>query len=189
MPEDDRVSVTREQLEARLVMAYGGRAAEEIVFGRDRVTTGAASDIQQATSIARRYVTQWGLSDTIGPILVGDNEQELFLGREIQSRREVSEQTAQLVDSEVKRVVMEAHARAVAVLTENRPLLDIVATQLLERETLTRDDILLLKAGKELPPRLPPDAPPATLTVLPPMTPTPRPSAPPLLGGPEVAPA
>jgi cell division protease FtsH len=189
LPEDDRVSVTREQLEARLVMAYGGRAAEEIVFGHDRVTTGAASDIQQATSIARRYVTQWGLSDTIGPILVGDNEQELFLGREIQSRREVSEQTAQLVDAEVKRVVMEAHARAVGVLTEHRSLLNIVATQLLERETLTRDDILLLKAGKELPPRLPPDAPPAPAAVVPTMVPTPRPAAPPLLGGPEVAPA
>ena len=188
LPEDDRVSVTREQLEARLVMAYGGRAAEEIVFGHDRVTTGAASDIQQATSIARRYVTQWGLSEAIGPILVGDNEQELFLGREIQSRREVSEQTAQLVDGEVKRVVMDAHARAVRVLTENRSLLDIVATQLLERETLTRDDILLLKAGKELPPRVTdtPSAPPA---MVPPLVPTPRPSAPPMLGGPEVAPA
>jgi len=189
LPEDDRVSVTREQLEARLVMAYGGRAAEEIVFGHDRVTTGAASDIQQATSIARRYVTQWGLSETIGPILVGDNEQELFLGREIQSRREVSEQTAQLVDSEVKRVVTEAHARAVSVLTEHRTLLDLVAHQLLERETLTREDILLLKAGKELPPRTPDTPPSAPLTVLPPMTPTPRPSTPPLLGGPEVAPA
>jgi cell division protease FtsH len=87
LPEDDRVSVTREQLEARLVMAYGGRVAEELMFGRDRVTTGAASDIQQATSIARRYVSQWGLSDAIGPILVGDNEQEVFLGRELQSRR------------------------------------------------------------------------------------------------------
>ncbi len=190
LPEDDRVSVTREQLEARLVMAYGGRAAEEIVFGHNRVTTGAASDIQQATGIARRYVTQWGLSDTIGPILVGDNEQELFLGRDIQSRREVSEQTAQLVDAEVKRVVTEAHARAVAVLTENRSLLDIVATQLLERETLTRDDILLLKAGKELPPRPPLDMP--ALPVAPlsqPATTSPRPISPPLLGGPEIAPA
>jgi cell division protease FtsH len=189
LPEDDRVSVTREQLEARLVMAYGGRAAEEIVFGRDRVTTGAASDIQQATSIARRYVMQWGLSDAIGPILVGDNEQELFLGREIQSRREVSEQTAQLVDAEVKRVVMDAHARAVSVLTENRPLLNIVATQLLERETLTRDDILLLKDGKELPPRLPPDLPAAPAPMVPPPAPVTRPATPPLLGGPEVAPA
>ncbi len=190
LPEDDRVSVTREQLEARLVMAYGGRAAEEIVFGRNRVTTGASSDIQQATSIARRYVTQWGLSDTIGPILVGDNEQELFLGREIQSRREVSEQTAQLVDSEVKRVVMEAHARAVSVLTENRSLLDIVATQLLERETLTRDDIILLKEGKPLGPRPQADGMPGLPTpAAPVIVPSPRPVAPPLLGGPEIAPA
>ncbi len=189
LPEDDRVSVTREQLEAKLVMAYGGRAAEEIVFGRNRVTTGAASDIQQATSIARRYVTQWGLSDTIGPILVGDNEQDLFLGREIQSRREVSEQTAQLVDSEVKRVVFEAHARAVAVLTEHRSLLDIVATQLLERETLTRDDILLLKAGKELPPRLPPEMPMTPQALATPAAPVARPITPPMLGGPEIAPA
>ena len=109
LPEDDRVSVTREQIEARLVMAYGGRVAEEIIFGRDRVTTGAASDIQKATQIARRYVTQWGLSDAIGPILVGDNEQEVFLGSQIMSRREVSEQTAQLVDAEVKRVIDSAY--------------------------------------------------------------------------------
>ena len=190
LPEDDRVSVTREQLEARLVMAYGGRAAEEIVFGHSRVTTGAASDIQQATSIARRYVTQWGLSDTIGPILVGDNEQDLFLGREIQSRREVSEQTAQLVDAEVKRVVMEAHARAVSVLTENRSLLDIVATQLLDRETLTRDDIILLKSGKPLGPRPQADGMPGLpIPVAPTIAPTPRPVVPPLLGGPEIAPA
>src|SRR5690349_14434996 len=108
LPEDDRVSVTRQQLEARLVMAYGGRNAEELVFGRDRVTTGASSDIQMATAIARRYVTQWGLSDAIGPVLVGDNEQELFLGRDIQHRREVSEKTAQTVDAEVKRVIDQA---------------------------------------------------------------------------------
>src|SRR5918911_641134 len=109
LPEDDRVSITREQLEARLVMAYGGRTAEELIFGRERVTTGAAGDIQQATGIARRYVAQWGLSDAIGPVLVGDNEQELFLGRELQHRREVSEQTAQLVDAEVSRVINQAY--------------------------------------------------------------------------------
>jgi cell division protease FtsH len=188
LPEDDRVSVTREQLEARLVMAYGGRAAEEIVFGHGRVTTGAASDIQQATSIARRYVTQWGLSEAIGPILVGDNEQELFLGREIQSRREVSEQTAQLVDGEVKRVAFEAHARAVAVLTEHRALLDSVAQGLLERETLSRDDIVLLKDGQPLPPRRLEVLPATPATPAAPAPPA-RPATPPLLGGPEVAPA
>src|ERR671919_347207 len=123
LPEDDRVSITRQQLEATLVKAYGGRVAEELVFGRDRVTTGAASDIQTATAIARRYVSQWGLSDAIGPVLVGDHDQELFLGREIQHRREVSEKTAQLVDSEVKRIITEAYERAKAVLTENMELL------------------------------------------------------------------
>ena len=186
LPEDDRVSVTREQLEARLVMAYGGRSAEELIFGRDRVTTGAASDIQQATGIARRYVSQWGLSDAIGPVLVGDNEHEVFLGRELSSRREVSEQTAQLVDREVSRVISEAFNRAKQVLTENIDLLHAVANSLLERETLSREDINYLMRGEKLPPRTsPPSTPPAP--VLP--KPAPRPAPPPLLGGPEVAPA
>src|SRR5450830_1630858 len=166
LPEDDRVSVTREQLEANLVKAYGGRVAEELVFGRDRVTTGAASDIQQATGLARRYVSQWGLSDEIGPILVGDNEQELFLGREIQTRREVSERTAQLVDSEVTRVIKEAYARATVVLQENMELLHTVAAALLDRETLTGDDVAALSRGEKLPPRPvnPPSMAPALAT-------------------------
>src|SRR5581483_4719136 len=187
--EDDRVSVTRQQLEARLAMAYGGRTAEELIFGRDRVTTGAASDIQQATGIARRYVSQWGLSDAIGPILVGDNEQELFLGRELQHRREVSEKTAQLVDAEVSRVITKAYNTAKETLTTHIALLHKVAAALLERETLTREDIAILMRGEELPPRPPavPPAPPAPVTPIP--VGEPRRSAPPLLGGPEVAPA
>ncbi len=189
LPEDDRVSVTREQIEARLVMAYGGRVAEELIFGHERVTTGASSDIQQATGIARRYVTQWGLSDSIGPILVGDNEQELFLGREIQSRREVSEQTAQLVDAEVKRVINHAYTRAQQVLKENIDLLHAVAAGLLERETLTRDDVTLLRKGEPLPPRAPLNPPSAAPSLAPPAIVEPRRTNPPLLGGPEVAPA
>ena len=188
LPEDDRVSITRQQLEANLVMSYGGRVAEELIFGYDRVTTGAASDIQKATAIARRYVTQWGLSDAIGPILVGDNEQELFLGREIQHRREVSEQTAQLVDREVKRVIDNAYVRATETLRANMELLHQVAAALLERETLTRDDIEMLARGETLPPRStgsPPSAPaPVTQPVL-----EPKRSNPPLLGGPEPSPA
>src|SRR5689334_5689163 len=188
LPEDDRVSVTREQLEARLVMAYGGRAAEEMVFGHDRVTTGAASDIQQATGIARRYVTQWGLSDTIGPILVGDNEQEVFLGRELMSRREVSEKTAQLVDTEVKRVIDHAYNRAKSVLTEHLDLLHKVAKALLERETLTREDIEVLRRGEQLPPRTPTMPPPtAPAPLIPPLA-EPR-RMPPIIGGPEPSPA
>jgi cell division protease FtsH len=187
LPEDDRVSVTREQLEANLVKAYGGRVAEELVFGRDRVTTGAASDIQQATGLARRYVSQWGLSDEIGPILVGDNEQELFLGREIQTRREVSERTAQLVDSEVTRVIKEAYARATVVLQDNMELLHTVAAALLDRETLTGDDVAALSRGEKLPPR-PVSPPPAAPALATPVM-HPKPSKPPLFGGPEVAPA
>src|SRR5438309_2035338 len=166
LPEDDRVSVTREQLEANLVKAYGGRVAEELVFGRDRVTTGAASDIQQATGLARRYVSQWGLSDEIGPVLVGDNEQELFLGREIQTRREVSERTAQLVDAEVSRVIKEAYSRATQVLQAHMALLHTVAAALLDRETLTGDEVAALARGEELPPRpvSPPPSAPALAT-------------------------
>jgi len=190
LPEDDRVSVTRQQLEARLAMAYGGRVAEEMIFGRDRVTTGAASDIQQATGIARRYVSQWGLSDAIGPVLVGDNEQELFLGRELQHRREVSEKTAQLVDTEVSRVISDAYNRAREALTEHLPLLHAVAAALLERETLTREDIAVLIRGEKLPPRtaLPPAVAPSPPLVTPVPVAEPR-RSPPLLGGPEVAPA
>jgi cell division protease FtsH len=188
LPEDDRVSITRQQLEANLVMAYGGRVAEELIFGHDRVTTGAASDIQKATSIARRYVTQWGLSDAIGPILVGDNEQELFLGREIQHRREVSEKTAQLVDAEVKALIDRTYEKAKATLQENINLLHAVARALLERETLTREDIETLARGENLPPRASGAGP-----VAPPVAPTPvvepRRSPPPLLGGPEPSPA
>jgi cell division protease FtsH len=188
LPEDDRVSVTREQIEARLVMAYGGRAAEEIIFGRDRVTTGAASDIQMATQIARRYVTQWGLSDAVGPILVGDNEQEVFLGNQIMSRREVSEQTAQLVDAEVRRVIESAHSLATRVLTENVELLHTVAASLLERETLTREDIEMLRRGDRLPPRAVPP-PLATTPAAVQLPHQPKPTAPPLIGGPEPSPA
>jgi cell division protease FtsH len=188
LPDDDRVSVTREQIEARLVMAYGGRVAEELVFGHEHVTTGAASDIQQATGIARRYVSQWGLSDTIGPVLVGDIEQEVFLGRELQSRRQVSERTAQAVDDEVSRVINQAFSHAKDVLTENRALLDTIAISLLERETLTREDFALLMKGEPLPPRVQPPTSMPGLSV-PVVVPDAKRAAPPLLGGPEPSPA
>jgi cell division protease FtsH len=152
LPEDDRVSVTRQQIEARLVMLYGGRAAEELVFGRERVTTGAQSDIQRATGIARSYVTNWGLSDVIGPILVGENETEVFLGRDLGTRRGMSESTAQTVDAEVSRIVSEAYERARVVLTDNLAVLHALAAALLERETLSREELEMLSDGKELPP-------------------------------------
>jgi cell division protease FtsH len=189
LPEDYRVSITREQLKATLVKAYGGRAAEELVFGKEHVTTGAASDIQQATNIARRYVSQWGLSDVVGPILVGDDEQELFLGREIQSRRHISSQTAQTVDAEISKVIREAYQRATDVLTENIDLLHSVAAALLERETLSGDEVQMLARGETLPPRAPSSLPPAPPVPVATALPNPKPARPPLFGGPEIAPA
>ena len=126
---------------------------------------------------------------TIGPILVGDNEQEVFLGRELMSRREVSEQTAQLVDTEVKRVIdRSVQSRAKAVLTENIDLLHKVAAALLERETLTREDIEVLRRGEQLPPRTPTMPPPTAPATLLPSMPEPR-RIPPIIGGPEPSPA
>jgi cell division protease FtsH len=188
LPEHDRVSVTRQQIEAMLVMSFGGRVAEELIFGRERVTTGASSDIQKATELSRRYVTQWGLSDAVGPIQVGTNEQELFLGRDIQHRQEVSQQTAELVDREVRRVIQEAYERAKVVLTEHLTLLHGVAAALLERETLTREDIDLLNRGEQLPPRAS-GATPAAKALAAAQPAEPKRANPPLLGGPEPSPA
>ncbi|MDB4947779.1 MAG: peptidase FtsH domain protein [Gemmatimonadetes bacterium] len=176
LPEDDRVSVTRQQLEARLVMAYGGRAAEELFAGAGAVTTGAAGDIQMATGIARKYVTQWGLSEAVGPILISDNTQEVFLGRDLGHRREVSEKTAELVDSEVFRIISDAQARARQVLKEHEPLLHVMAAALLERETLTREEIEILASGRELPPFRPALPVPSPSMVESPPHAAPRPS-------------
>ena len=188
LPVEDRYSITRQQLEAMLVMTYGGRVSEELIFGHDKVTTGAANDIQKATSLARRYVSQWGLSDAVGPMLVGDNEQEVFLGRELSHRREVSEKTAQLVDTEVAKLLTESYERANKTLVDNIDLLHAIAGALLERETLTSDDIAILVEGGTLPPRkAPTPVPQAPATPTP--VPQPKPAKPPLLGGPEIAPA
>jgi len=189
LPVEDRYSITRQQLEAMLVMTYGGRVSEELIFGHDKVTTGAANDIQKATSLARRYVSQWGLSDAVGPMLVGDNEQEVFLGRELSHRREVSEKTAQLVDAEVAKLLTESYERAKKTLEDNIDLLHAIAGALLERETLTSDDIAILVEGGTLPPRRAPT--PSGTPAAPTPTPAaqPKPAKPPLLGGPEIAPA
>ncbi|MEP7067462.1 MAG: cell division protein FtsH, partial [Gemmatimonadota bacterium] len=189
LPVEDRYSITRQQLEAMLVMTYGGRVAEELVFGHDKVTTGASNDIQKATSLARRYVSQWGLSDAIGPVLVGDNEQEVFLGRELTRHREVSERTAQLVDAEVTRLLNESYGRAKQTLIDNRDLLERMAEALLERETLTAEDAEMLVRGQALPPRKTGSPPAVPVPVQPGVVVQPKPARPGLLGGPEVAPA
>lgn len=152
LPEEDRHSYTKEWMQGQLAMLFGGRVAEEMIFGPEAVTTGAGNDIQRATSMARRMVTAFGMSEEIGLVAVADNEQEVFLGREIQQRRSVSEHTQRIVDQEVKRFLDEAHDRAHEVLGENRDLLESIAQALLERETLDRQDIKTLERGEPLPP-------------------------------------
>jgi len=159
LPEEDRHNYTKQYIVGRLAMAYGGRVAEELVFGPDKVTTGAAADIQQATEMARRMVTQFGMSDVVGPIAVGDREAEIFLGREVVQRREISDRTAELVDTELKRILSEAYERARTILTEQRDVLDRLAASLLERETLDRDEVEMVVAGRQLAPVAPPNLP------------------------------
>jgi cell division protease FtsH len=168
LPEEDRHNYTKEWLEGQLVMLFGGRVAEEMSFGSAKITTGAGNDIERATGIARRMVTQFGMSEALGPIAVGEQEHEIFLGREFSQRREVSDKTAELVDAEIKRLLDEAYRKAERVLTANRDLLTAIAEALLERETLDADDVRTLEDGGELPPlRGPQPAGPAELPAAP----------------------
>jgi cell division protease FtsH len=160
LPEEDRHNHTKAYIIGKLAMAFGGRVAEELIFGPDKVTTGAAQDIEQATEMVRRMVTQFGMSDAVGPVAIGDREQQIFLGREIQQHREVSEKTAELVDSEIKRILQDAYGRAQDILSGHMNELHAMAEALLERETLDRDEVELLGRGKPLPPRAPAEVEP-----------------------------
>jgi len=152
LPEEDRHSYRKEWMEGQLAMLFGGRVAEEMIFGPEAVTTGAGNDIEQATGMARRMVTSFGMSDVIGLMTIGEPEHEIFLGRDISQRRIVSEHTSRLVDQEVKRILDEAHERAREVLEENKDLMEVFAQALLERETLDREAIQTLERGEQLPP-------------------------------------
>ncbi|HEX6645018.1 MAG TPA: ATP-dependent zinc metalloprotease FtsH [Gemmatimonadales bacterium] len=188
LPEKDRYGHTREFLIGRLAISFGGRVAEELVFGPGKVTTGAGSDIQVATNIARQMVTTFGMSDRIGMMAVGDREQEIFLGREFARRSEVSEHTAQVVDEEVKSLLDAAYERARQILTDHRDLLDRVAQALLERETIDAEEVQLLFKGRTLPPR-PPDAPEVSASAQRPRPESPAPGRAPILGVPPAEPA
>lgn len=150
LPEEDRHGYSRSYLLNTLVVLLGGRVAEELVF--DDITTGAGNDIERATKMARKMVCEWGMSDSIGPLAVGETGEEVFIGREWVQNKNFSEDTARLVDIEVKKIVMEARARCRKLLEENRKYLDAIAEALLERETISGDDIALLLQDKPLPP-------------------------------------
>ncbi len=150
LPEEDKYSSSRTELENKIVIFYGGRAAELIIF--NRYTTGAADDIKRATKMARAMVCQLGMSELVGPMAIGEQSQEVFIGREWVANRDHSEETARLVDAEVKRIIDTAMATAERLLRENIDMLHRVSEALLERETLTGQEIDLLMQGEPLPP-------------------------------------
>ena len=141
LPERDEISQTREQLNAQMAIAMGGRVAEEIIFGDEKVTTGAASDIEQATKRARAMVMKAGLSKELGPMTYGENEEEIFLGRSVARHQHMSEETAKKVDSEIRKIVDKGYERAKKVLNEKIDDLHKLAKALLTYETLTGTEI------------------------------------------------
>ena len=148
LPESDRFSATRERLKADIAVAMGGRVAEELIFGHEKVTSGASSDIKMATSLARNMVTQWGLSDVIGPVLVGDQQDEVFLGHSLGNQKHLSDDLAQKIDDEIKAIVEEGYNTAKKILTKNEKELHLLAKTLIEYETLSGQEIKDLLAGK-----------------------------------------
>ena len=150
LPEEDRHGYSRSYLKNNLVVLLGGRVAEELIF--DDITTGASNDIERVTRMARKMVCEWGMSEAVGTLSIGETGEEVFIGREWVQNKNFSEDTARLVDSEVKRIVEEAHARCRKLLQDNEETLHRIARALLDRETITGDDLDLLMENKELPP-------------------------------------
>jgi cell division protease FtsH len=151
LPLGDRLSVSREKLKADIAVAMGGRVAEEQVFGHDKVTAGASSDIQQATKIARHMVTQWGMSESLGPIGYDENQQEVFLGHSVTQSKNVSEATAQQIDNEIRKIVEEGYHLAQTTLRERSDELHALANALLEHESLNGEEIGAIIRGEPMP--------------------------------------
>ena len=149
LPEDDRYSYSRKHLESQLSSLFGGRIAEQQIFGEDAVTTGASNDIERATSIARSMVTQWGLSDRMGPLTYNEEEGEVFLGKSMGRQKTVSDETAQAIDSEIRTIIDRNYQRSVGILKENEEKLHLMADALMKYETIDADQIDTIMEGKE----------------------------------------
>ncbi|MDP6173522.1 MAG: cell division protein FtsH, partial [Rhodospirillales bacterium] len=150
LPEKDKYSYSKLELRSKLVVMFGGRLAEEIVFGEENITTGAGNDIHQATDMARRMVTEYGFSDKLGALRYTDNEEEVFLGHSVARQQHVSDATAKLIDDEVRSLIDEAGERARTILTEHHDDLEMLAQALLEYETLSGDEVNALLRGESI---------------------------------------
>ncbi len=149
LPEEDKYSISKLQLESQLASLFGGRVAEEIVFGSEHVTTGASNDIERATNIARNMVTKWGLTEKLGPLTYAEDEGEIFLGRSVTQHKQMSDDTARLIDQEVKRIVEVAHQRALELVESNLDILHLMADALIRYETIDSDQIDQIMEGHE----------------------------------------
>ncbi len=149
LPEDDRYSYSKQHLESQLSSLFGGRIAEQLIFGDDAVTTGASNDIERATSIARSMVTQWGLSDRLGPLSYSEEEGEVFLGKSYGKQKTVSNQTAQAIDSEIRSIIDRNYQRSVGILEQNKDKLHLMADALMKYETIDADQIDMIMQGKD----------------------------------------
>ncbi len=147
LPERDRFSMRYEEMTSRLAILFGGRVAEEIIFGKDKVTSGASSDISQATKLARAMVTKWGFSEKLGAVEYGENQEEVFLGHSVARNQNVSEATAKIIDEEVKKLVKAGEEEARRILSEKLESLHTLAKSLLEYETLSGEEIVNVLKG------------------------------------------
>lgn len=152
LPEKDEISVSKRKLESQIAMAYGGRIAEELLGGKDAISTGASSDIQQATNIARNMVTKWGFGEGLGPLLYSEDEGEVFLGRQVTQHKNLSDATAKLIDDAIKKIIDTNYAKAHKILTDNIDKLHIMSDALLKYETLNASQITEIMEGKEITP-------------------------------------
>ncbi len=150
LPNEDKYTISKEKAENDMVMLLGGRAAEEISLSTR--TSGSGNDLERATELARKMVCEWGMSEEMGPVTFGEKDEEIFLGKELASKKSYSEKTAEKIDTEIKKIVSKAYERAVDLLTNNRDKLEIMAHALLERESLDAGEIKLIMKGEELPP-------------------------------------
>jgi len=148
LPEEDRYSYSKERLESQISSLFGGRIAEELIFGKDKVTTGASNDIQRSTELAHNMVTQWGLSEKLGPMVFGEEEGEVFLGKSVTQHKNLSDETAHVIDEEIRNIVDRNYARSEKILKDNMSILHAMADALIKYETIDKDQIAALMKGE-----------------------------------------
>ena len=149
LPEEDKYSLNKTQIESQLASLFGGRVAEELIYGKEKVTTGASNDIERATAIARSMVSKWGLSDVLGPLSYDENEDEVFLGRSVTQHKNVSDETHRLIDKEVRKIIDGAYTRAREILTDHDSQLRLMADALMQYETIDARQIDQIMDGNE----------------------------------------